>query len=112
MSSLWKNWDDKGTIEVQAFWRMWALLFTPLVQDQIPLLFGAPMHLRVSISNAFKPLAVNVGIGHSHIVGLEPHRHSLTSNVRGHHSFMPVLQSVDRDATSPINFGLACSGCG
>src|SRR5947208_12337083 len=72
---------EQRAIECHAFLRMLALVFTPLVQDQVPLLFGASMHLRVSIGNALKPLAVNVGVDHSHIVGFKTHRDGLTSNV-------------------------------
>src|SRR5579864_614770 len=52
---------EQRAIEGHTFLRMLALVFTPLVQDQVPLLFGAPMHLRIGIGNAFKPLVVNEG---------------------------------------------------
>src|SRR5690348_7521620 len=51
---------EQRAIERDAFLRMLALVFTPLIQDQVPLLFGAPTHLRIRISNTFKPLVANV----------------------------------------------------
>jgi len=59
---------QKRPIEGDTLLAMLALLFSPLVQNEVPFPFRSSMDRTIGVGNTLDPLPTNVGIQHTYVV--------------------------------------------